>query len=366
MARRRLTLADAPAAPLETKSALPPRAPLAAPFAPPAAPPVARAAAEAAEASAEALRAARRLAEAEAEGRLLLDLPLDAVEAGHLARDRAPNAVPDEDEAALIASIRAHGQRSPAEVVRLGPGRYGLISGWRRLAALRTLHRETGEPRFGVIRALLRGEGADGRVDPSAYVAMVEENEIRVGLTPYERGRIAVIAAERGAFLTPEQAVDALFAAASRAKRSKIRSFAELHQALGKWLLHPAAIPERLGLKLAEALRGPAPGRLALFRTVEGGDPYRSAAQERRLLERALAAAESAGEDAVSPAKRGRPETGRERLAEGLWLVETAGRGGVAFRLEGPRAADPELLARARKLLRRLGRAAGQGGEGEE
>ena len=59
-------------------------------------------------------------------------------------------------------------------------------------------------------------------------------------------------------------------------------------------LLHPTAIPERLGLALAEALRNAAPeARAALGETVAAGDPDRGPMAERRLLERALAAAEA-------------------------------------------------------------------------
>jgi ParB family chromosome partitioning protein len=58
-----------------------------------------------------------------------------------------------------------------------------------------------------------------------AYVAMVEENEIRVGLSYYERARVAARAAEAGVFEDASAAIDVLFSTASKAKRSKIRSF---------------------------------------------------------------------------------------------------------------------------------------------
>ena len=61
------------------------------------------------------LLAARR------EGRLVRALPLEAVEAGHLLRDRLPGAAESggEEMEALIASIRASGQRAPIEAVEL-------------------------------------------------------------------------------------------------------------------------------------------------------------------------------------------------------------------------------------------------------
>ena len=68
-------------------------------------------------------------------GRLVIDLALDAVEPGFLVRDRI--AAEDEDMATLTASIEDRGQQTPIEVQALGDGRYGLISGWRRLEALK-------------------------------------------------------------------------------------------------------------------------------------------------------------------------------------------------------------------------------------
>ena len=94
-----------------------------------------------------------------------------------------------------------------------------------------------------------------------AYVAMVEENEIRLGLSQYERARVAARAAARGVFADEEAALRALFATACRPKRSRIRAFLALYHGLDAALRFPAAIPERLGLALVERLRegrGPA------------------------------------------------------------------------------------------------------------
>lgn len=242
-------------------------------------PPIARVAAEAAGRAAldEVVETLRR---AQAEGRMVLAIPLDDIAADHIARDRiAPDALvagpdvksdvtsgADEEMVALRESLRAHGQRMPIEVTPLrgpasdegrdggfarGPLPYGLISGWRRLAALRALHAETGEERFATVRALIRQpENA-----AEAYVAMVEENEIRLGLGQYERARIAAIAARRGVFPSEPAALRALFATASRAKRSRIRAFIEIYHALDDALRFPAHLPERLGLRLVELLR---------------------------------------------------------------------------------------------------------------
>ena len=237
MARRRLTaIGDVPHAEQEAPT-------------PRAAGPIARVAAEAAGAAAleemaETLRHARE------SGRLVLDVGLDAIAPDHLVRDRL--SAEDADMEALRESIRAHGQRTPVEVTPLqGALPYGLISGWRRLAALRALYAETGDPRFATVQALVRRP----ETAAAAYVSMVEENEIRLGLSQYERARVAAIAAERGIFPSEDEALRALFSTASRAKRSRIRSFLALYHALDGVLRWPGHLPERLGLKLAELVR---------------------------------------------------------------------------------------------------------------
>lgn len=232
----------------------------------------AAAATAAMEEMAETLRRARE------DGRMVLALPLDQIEADYLVRDRLT--ADPEDMAALVESLRARGQQTPIEVAALGPDRYGLISGWRRLRALRQLAAE--DAKFTTVLALLR------RPDQSsdAYVAMVEENEIRVGLSFYERARIALKAVEAGVFPDDRSALRSLFASASRAKRSKIGSFLTLVRALDGALRFPEAIGERLGLQLAQALEAD-PGlasRLQLALQAEIPD----AMAEQTLLQRAL------------------------------------------------------------------------------
>ena len=362
MARRRLTL------PGEETAAAPAPRPAPAAFA--AAPPIARAAAEAAQAGAEAARDARRLAEAEAEGRLLVDIPLERIDPESLTRDRLAGAVPEEDAAELALSLRTHGQRTPAEVVQLGAGRYGLVSGWRRFMALKALFDETGEDRFGALRARVirtpsagQGDGEGIASDPAAYIAMVEENEIRLDLSHYERGRIAVMAVEAGAFPDVDRAIGSLFAGASPAKRSKIRSFALVHEALGDALRHPSAIPERLGLRMAEALRALPSARERLRRGLNLADPLGGAQAERAALTAEtdvalrLAASAIEPEDGEGPpARRGRPmrrDETVERIGDGLELAIRTGKGAPVVELRGERAAAPEVLEAVRAALRK-------------
>tara|TARA_R110000737_G_scaffold26627_4_gene45420 strand:+ start:26405 stop:27484 length:1080 start_codon:yes stop_codon:yes gene_type:complete len=211
-------------------------------------PPIAQVAGEASAASAlneltDAMTAAR------IEGRLVQSLALSEIDTGHLVRDRL--FANEEELGTLIESLRKRGQQTPIEVVDRGKQatpRYGLISGWRRLAALSRLVGE--DEKFDSVLALIRSP----KTSSEAYVAMVEENEIRVGLSYYERARIAVKAVEQGVYTDLKAALNDLFANVSRAKRSKIKSFTILVEALDGTLRFPTAIGERLGLDLAKRL----------------------------------------------------------------------------------------------------------------
>jgi ParB family chromosome partitioning protein len=265
-------------------------------------PPIAQVAGEAA--SSAALReVSDEMQRLRRDGRLIQRLPPASIDADYLVRDRI--ALDDDEMQTLMASLRARGQQTPIEVVALGPGRYGLISGWRRMTALGRLHAETGDDRFATVLALIRQP--DGASD--AYLAMVEENEIRVGLSFYERARIAARAAEQGVFPSPQLAVRALFAAASRAKRSKIMSFLAIHAALDPALRFPSALSERAGLALARALEGDATLAPRLRERLRKSAPQ-SAEAELALLARAAEAAPALpvpqvdGPQAAHPADR--------------------------------------------------------------
>jgi hypothetical protein len=364
---------DRPRPPLGA-AALGTAAPSGTPGRPPAgAAPIARVAAEAAGQAAldEVVENLRR---AQAEGRMVLSIPLDDIAADHIARDRRAAgealALVDEDMIALRESLRAHGQRMPIEVTPLrGPASdegadggfnrgllpYGLISGWRRLSALRALHAETGEERFATARALIRRPDSAGE----AYVAMVEENEIRAGLSQYERARIAAIAAERGIFPSEKAALLALFAGASRAKRSRIRAFVEIYHALDAALRFPTHLPERLGLRLVECLRA---GRgEAIVRALAEAAPETPEAELEALeaVAKGLEAGGGAAGPGPGPRGRGAPEPGHgwswERIGPEL---ELGIRDGAVpeLRLRG-RGVSPELRARIRAAV--LGGGAG-------
>jgi ParB family chromosome partitioning protein len=237
-------------------------------------------------------------ANARARGLMIEELPLSAIDETYLVRDRI---VQDADDmTALMESIRGRGQQAPIEVVALETPRglvtHGLISGWRRLTALRRLYKESPEPRFAAIKALV--VRPDSAAD--AYLAMVEENEIRVNLSHYERARIAVRALKEGVFPDQRKALLGLFLNVPRAKRSKIASFVTLVEALDEALHFPTAIPEKLGLALARQIEedpGFGPALVSRLRRQSPGE----AAEELALLQAALEASDQSLSRATEP-----------------------------------------------------------------
>jgi ParB family chromosome partitioning protein len=179
-------------------------------------------------------------------------IPLDTIAADALIRDRASLDVEALFE--LQTSIAVSGLRMPVEVFELaepdGPRRYGLISGYRRLAAFRALAGTAVDPaRYAAIPAFLRAPQSVAE----ALTAMVEENAIRTEVSPWEQALIAVIARDNGVFDTLEAAIDALYAALSRDKRYRMRSIAHLAEELDGHLAAPETLSLRRLLRLAAA-----------------------------------------------------------------------------------------------------------------
>lgn len=323
--RKRLTPANpaflAPAP--ETKSALALHAPLA---------DVAR------EASATAAveEMAQTLARARAEGRMVIAVPLAQVRLDYLVRDRL--GVTEDEQGALIDSIKRRGQQTPVELVDLGEAaapRYGLISGWRRVMALRSLAARDAD-RFGQVLGLLRQPAEAAQ----AYLAMIEENEIRVGLSHFERARIALKAVEQGALTDEGAALRTLYGAASRAKRSKIGSFMTVVRALDGALRFPAALGERLGLALAQALTTD-PGLAARLRAALAAAGAESPDAEQAVIREEIARARGrrSGGASGGPTKSASSDT-HDRPSDPVHLRRT---GRYQVVLEG-RGVDEQFL----------------------
>jgi ParB family chromosome partitioning protein len=293
-------------------------------------------------AEAETLRRLRR------DGWEVRELPVAQIRTDAMTRDRM--ALDPEAMEELRASIRANGLRLPIEVSQRNPGEgYDLVSGLRRLTAVRDLMGPE-----ATIRALVRPFGTGA----AALGAMVEENEIRVNLTSYERGRTVALAVQEGLFPDIDAASATLFAAASKAKRSKVRSFARLHEELGDLLSFPQALSERQCLKLAAALKAGQGG--ALRRALETGQGT-GPDEEWALLEAALRDAEAI----AGPGRaEGRPARGRRRapqtydpswipLANDRFIYRQVDAKGHAIRFHGPHV-DNELIEAVMLEIQRL------------
>lgn len=269
-------------------------------------------------------------------------VPLAEIDAEALARDRTRL-----DEAALDElrhSIAITGLRMPIEIFALaephGPHRYGLISGFRRLAAFRSLLETTGQPRFAAIPAFLREPASIAE----AVTAMVEENAIRADLSPWEQGMTAVTARDSGLFANIEAAVDALHPAASQAKRSRLRALARLAETLDGQLTAPETLTQKQALRLAGAVRA---GYAELIRTALGESRDRDPDSEWALLQPILSEAERgpADEDAspsLDPAAR-RPRrvlrprhdvTVRREYTRSGWVLHFTGRGATGMLMD--------------------------------
>lgn len=290
--------------------------------------------AEAERAEAAALRRLR------AEGWEVREIAMAEIRTDAMTRDRMgmdPEALEE-----LRASIRANGLRLPIEVSQRNPEGYDLISGLRRLTAMRDVAGQG-----GTIRALVR----PARDEAATLGAMVEENEVRVNLTSYERGRTASVAVQDGVFPDLDTAVATLFAAASKAKRSKVRSFARLHEELGDLLTFPQALSERQCLRLAGALKA---GQGAALRRALGAGPAADAAAEWALLDAAVRRAEAPRPDAPV-AGRAAPRGGDAvPLGGGRSMRHVEDRSGHAIRFEGPDVDAAMIRAVMREIRRRF------------
>lgn len=215
---------------------------------------------------------------------LIVDLiPLDAIDTQKLVRDRVPAA--DVELAELVQSIRDIGLSNPIRVEPGSDGRFELIQGWRRLSAYRHLLEETGDSEtWGRIPA---GIVARGDALEQLYRRMVDENMVRKDISFAEMAQLALHYAldPETAENDPDRAVAILFKSAGYQKRSYIRNFIPLVQALGEVLIYPQEIPRALGLALAQRLED-VPGLAAAIAAELKDWDTRSAKEELDVLRR--------------------------------------------------------------------------------
>lgn len=276
-------------------------------------------------------------------------IPLSAIAADALARDRArldPVALEE-----LKSSILAHGLRQPIELFELaepeGELRYGLIAGFRRLAAFRALA-ALGLQGHETIPAFLRAP----RSIAEALVAMVEENAIRADLSPWEQALIALTARDQGHFANVEAAIDALYASFSRDRRYRLRAIAHLAEELDGHLAAPEALSLRRLLRLAAATTR---GYADLMRAALTEAASREPEAQWRLLLPILAECE---DPAIPDPAPGAPATARPRRLyaaprHSLRLRRERTRDGWSLQITG-RDATADLIDRVFDEIERL------------
>jgi ParB family chromosome partitioning protein len=257
-------------------------------------------------------------------------VPLAEIDAGALSRDRT--GLDAEPQRELELSIAASGLRQPVELFPLaeprGAHRFGLLSGYRRLCAFRSLHEATAQPRYAAIPAFLRAATSLA----AAIAAMVEENEIRAGLSPFERGLIAVSARNQGAFASIEEAVEKLYPNATKEKRSVLRTFAFFAEAMDGQFTAPEKLSYRQILLLSKAINA---GFGNLIRTALEESSVKDPDHQWELMRSILAEAEEHAQKPERSTGPGRPRRilrpryaltiRRERTRDG-WSLHFTGR----------------------------------------
>ena len=260
-------------------------------------------------------------------------IPLAAIAADSLPRDRShldPVAL-----AELTASIRATGLRTPIEIHALpaslaGPS-FGLISGARRLAAFRALNAAApADASWQSIPAAIRH--VTGRAE--LLRLMVEENDARADIAPWDQARIAVAAVPEP-FATIDAAVAGLYPSADRQRRARIRAVAEVVSSLAAVLIAPETLSLRKLERLAAATRG---GFSTLIDGALRQSKAATAAAQWEVLESILREAETESRSPLSPDPRpGRPRR-MVKARPDLWIRRELTREGWSLRFTGPAA----------------------------
>ena len=266
------------------------------------------------------------------------DIPLSQIDATSLPRDRTALDPVALDE--LTASIRAQGLRLPVELHVLpatldGP-LYGLVSGFRRLTAIRALAADSpADPRWHSIPAFvthIRDRAALLRL-------MVEENDARADVTPWDQGRVAHRAVP-DPFATLDAAVAGLYPTADRQRRARIRSIAAVVADLGGVLKSPESLSMRKLERLAAACRG---GFTELITCALSESRAASSEAQWEVLENVLREAESEARTPAPDPRPGRPRrfirprpdlTIRRELTRDGWCLRFTGRAATGAVME--------------------------------
>jgi ParB family chromosome partitioning protein len=262
-------------------------------------------------------------------------VPLAEIEACALTRDRTGLDAGPLTE--LEISIAASGLRQPIEIFPLAAPydgmTFGLLSGYRRLYAFRNLLERTRQDRYAVIPAFVR----ERRDLAEAMAAMIEENEIRAGISPYERGLICVMARNQGAFGSIEQAVDGLYPNADRNKRTRLRAIAHFAEEIGGFFSAPEKLSQQ---QIGRIMQAHAAGFGDLLRTALEESSHTDPAHQWLLTQPILDEAEDHARNPEPSRGPGRPRR-VVRLRRALTVRRERTRDGWCVHFTGPEATGP-------------------------
>lgn len=262
-------------------------------------------------------------------------IPTDQILDDALLRDRSH--LPEDALQDLVFSISRDGLRQPIELFELAEPpegspdihRYGLISGLRRLSAIRRLAAWRANGDFATIPAFIRTPATI----PEAMAQMIAENEIRENLSPWERGLTIVTAVNRGLFDSIDQAIVALHPTALKQKRNRLRTLALVAEELEGHFSTPETLTQSQMERLSAALRG---GLTALIRQILTENAGKSLQSQWAALIPTLT-------EALSPETEPTATTpGRPRrllhLKQGLVIRRELCKNGWALKFTGPEA----------------------------
>jgi ParB family chromosome partitioning protein len=253
----------------------------------------------------------------------------------------------------LTTSIATSGLRQPIEVWKLSQPTeehaYGLISGLRRLTAHQTLARLRGNGDFTQIAAFIRTPESI----PHAMAEMVAENEIRSDISPWEKGATILAALNANIFNTLDEATNGLHPAASRQKRARLRSYAEVVEDIEGALTTPERLTSRQIARLSAALRA---GLSDLIHHCLS-DHRRAAitVQWQALLPILAESAMEPPEDTLYETPHGQATRPRRilHLKQGLTIRREKSGDGWIMRFSGPEARSGALIVDVLDLIER-------------
>ena len=168
-------------------------------------------------------------------------IPLAEIDAEALSRDRTRH--DEADLAELRLSIARHGLRMPIEVFELpAPTAPTATASSPASAASPPSAPSPRPPATPALRRHPRLRPRPGH-RRRRLRAMVEENAIRAGISPWEQAMVAVKAARAGAWAGIDAAIAALYGNLGRHKRNRIRAIASVADELEGHLAAPEASP---------------------------------------------------------------------------------------------------------------------------